>query len=211
MKKAAKTWGFWLVVAVVALLLRVLVGGWNECRRAEAELDEDRPYQAVLHYERAVRWYLPGSPYVTRAARALWDLGEQAQAAGDDELALFAYRGLRASAYATRSFYQPLPRRIADAEVRITELMVANPDASWPDRTLSREERHRIIAENLQDHRDPRTGWVVVLELGFVVWVAGTFVLTWTIGRKRGRRTTVLLVSGIVVGYVLWIIGMWRA
>lgn len=201
-----------LTVAVVALLLRVLWGGRAECGRAAGEIESGRPYQAVLHYERAVRWYLPGSPYAARAVDALWAMGEDAEDAGDPELALFAYRGLRASAHATRSFYQPYPRRIDAAEERIAALMAADPAAAWPDRALDAEERRGIVLDNLRDHQDPATGWVIALELGFLAWLGGGAALAWRMGRPdRRRRTTWILIGTGCSGYVLWILGMWLA
>jgi hypothetical protein len=201
-----------LAIAVVALLLRVLWGGRAECGRAADEIESGRPYQAVLHYERAVRWYLPGSPYSTRAVNALWALGQDAEDAGEPELALFAFRGLRASAHATRSFYQPYPRRIDAAEERIAALMTADPVAAWPDRALSTEQRRAIVLDNLRDHQDPATGWVIVLELGFLAWLGGGAALAWRIGRPgRRRRTTWILIGTVCSGYVLWILGMWLA
>ncbi len=199
----------WIVVAVIAVLLRVLWGGHAECARAGAELEAGRPFQAALHYERAIRWYLPGSPYVGRAADALQDLAEVAEAADDPELALFAWRGLRSAAYATRSFYQPLPRRIVRAEERITALMEADPAGAWPDRALPSEARRAIIADNLQQHTDPDTLWVVVLELGFVGWMVAGGVLAWRVGRaERRRRTTWILIATTATGYGLWVLGM---
>jgi hypothetical protein len=199
----------WIVAASVALMLRVLWGGWSECQTAAHELAAARPYQAVIHYERAVRWYLPGSPYVDRAADALQDVAESAETAGDRELALFAWRGLRSAAYATRSFYQPLSRHIAHSEARIAELMAADPAATWPDRSLDPGERTRRIAENLQQHTDPATAWVVVLELGFVAWLVSGGALAWRLGRAgRRRRTTWILIGTTATGYGLWILGM---
>ncbi len=197
---------------LAALVLRVLWGGRIECARAADEMDAQRPYQAVLHYERAVRWYLPGSPYVHRASDALWSMGEAAEEAGDRELALFAFRGLRGAAYATRSFYQPLGGRIAAAEERIAALMVVDPAAAWPDPALSEPERHAVILDNLQQHTDPSTGWVIALEIGFVAWLGGAGALAWRMGRQGNRRRTTLWLTGAVIGgYALWIVGMWRA
>jgi len=193
----------------VVLLLRILFGGWVECRRGAGEMTADRPYQAAIHYERAIRWYAPGSPYVGRAADALWDLGEAAEEAGDAELALFAYRGLRSGAYATRSFYQPLPKRIAEADQRIAGLMIEDPRAAWPDPELSADQRREIVLENLRQHTDPTTGWVVVLEIGFLTWLLCGAALAWGIGRgERRRARTWILAGAAVAGYALWIAGM---
>lgn len=209
MKAAIRQAGPWLVVAAVVLLLRVLYGGWAECRRGDAELGADRPFQAALHYERAVRWYVPGSPYVGRAADALWGMGRAAEDAGDPELALFAYRGLRSGAYATRSFYQPLPRRIDEADERIADLMVLDPRAAWPDPDLAQEQRRAQVLENLKQHTDPATFWVIVLELGFLTWLACGAAFAWGLGRKeRTARRTWILASVSSAGYLLWLLGM---
>lgn len=207
-----RTLAICLAAILAVLMLRALWGGRVECARAAEELQADRPYQAVLHYERAIRWYLPGSPYVRRAADRLWAMGEAAEEAGDPELALFAFRGLRGAAYATRSFYQPLGGRIGEAEERIAALMVADTSARWPDPALAEAERRAEVLRNLQQHTDPATGWVIVLELGFVAWLGGAGVMAWRLGRKGNRRRTTLWLSAAVIGgYALWIIGMWRA
>jgi hypothetical protein len=196
-------------LCLLVVLLRILVGGRVECSRAQAELDRGRPYQAVLHYERAVRWYVPGSPYVSRAADDLWDLGEQARLDGDGELALFAYRGLRGSAYATRSFYQPLAGRISACDEQIATLMAADERAVWPDGSLTDEARRQILLDNLRRNDDPATGWVIVLELGFVAWLLAGVVLAWRWGRPgHTTRTTAALAGVFVLGYGLWILGM---
>lgn len=209
MKAAIREAGPWLVVAAVVLLLRVLYGGWVECRSGDSELAADRPFQAAIHYERAVRWYLPGSPYVGRAADALWGMGQTAEDAGDVELALFAYRGLRSGAYATRSFYQPLPGRIDAADERIAGLMVLDPRAAWPDPGLTQEQRRAEVLQNLKQHTDPSTLWVVVLEIGLLTWLACGAALAWGLGRKgRTARRTWILASASSVGYVLWLVGM---
>lgn len=202
----------WIAVACVALLLRVLVGGWTECRAAREELRQERPFQAVVHYERAVRWYLPGNPFVRQAADAMEDMANEAENAGDVELALFAFRGLRSAAYSTRSFFQPMPRRIARAEERIASLMTADPAATWPDRALPADERRAIVLTNLRQHTDPDTLWVVLLELGFLAWLGAGVALAWRVGRsERKRRTTWILATTAATGYLLWIAGMWLA
>ncbi len=196
-------------LCALAVILRVLVGGRVQCARAEAEMEAGRPYQAVLCYERAVRWYLPGSPYVGRAADALWELAREAQREGDDELALFACRGLRGAAYATRSFYQPLADRIAACDEEIAALMAADARAAWPDRSLSEDQRRQVILDNLRRRDDPSTAWIVVLEAGFLAWLAAGAALAWRWGRPdNALRTTVALAAVFATGYGLWILGM---
>ena len=210
--RTRRTLAIWGAVVAAVLLLRVLWGGRVECGRAAEEIDAGRAYQAVLHYERAIRWYLPGSPYVRRAADELWAMGEAAEAGGDPELALFAFRGLRGAAYATRSFYQPLSGRIAAADERIADLMVADPAGRWPDPELPAEQRRAPVLATLAHHTDPATGWVIVLELGFVAWLGAGGALAWRLGRAGNRRrTTLALVLTFASGYGLWILGMWRA
>ena len=100
----------------------------------------------------------------------------------------------------------------ARAEAQIAELMVADTTAAWPDKELAPEERHRIVLENLQRNDDPSTPWVIVLELGFMAWLVGGFVLAWRLGlRQKKARTTWILVGSSVSGYLLWILGMWKA
>jgi len=51
--------------------------------------------RAITYFDRSLHWYAPVNPYLERAATRLWEIGEQAEKAGDKRLALIAYESIR--------------------------------------------------------------------------------------------------------------------
>jgi len=99
-----------LCTAIVAILLIAGVTQYRQwvqyCRGKDAEAAKN-PIIAIAGYESAIHMYTPGSPLVERAAQALWNMGLSFEAQKDTERALIAFRALRSSFYASRSFFLP--------------------------------------------------------------------------------------------------------
>jgi tetratricopeptide (TPR) repeat protein len=99
-----------LITAIVALLLMASATQyrqWTLYSRGTAAEAANNPIAAISGYESAIHMYTPGSPFVARSAEALWNLGLKAEARRDVNQALIAYRALRSSFYASRSFFLP--------------------------------------------------------------------------------------------------------
>ncbi len=99
-----------LITAVMAIIL--MAGAtqyrqWVQYTRGQAAEATKNPIAAIAGYEAAIHMYTPGSPLVERSAQALWNLGLALETARDTERALIAYRALRSSFFAARSFFLP--------------------------------------------------------------------------------------------------------
>ena len=154
-------------LAVVAVLLAVVAvrvvtsshGELSEGDRLSARDDTDG---AILAYRRAARFYAPGNPYSTEALDRLAAIAEDADAAGETERALAAWRSVRGAILATRSVYVPHGDRLARAETAIADLR-------------AREGATRERA-SLEAPTRPKPLWAVVALLGWLGWTFGAFV-----------------------------------
>ena len=211
MSGTARRWALALVLLLAVAVVRVGVESAVELSHGRAALAEGDDFIGVLHLERAVHWYLPGSPTVRRAAAELEAVGERAEQAGDRELALWAYRSLRSGLYATRSLWTPMPRTIARMDERIATLMAADPEATWPERTLSDTERRDLLLGQLREPTGPRTLPALAATIGFLGWLAGGIGLFTHGARPTGgwhRRRALAWLATIAAGQAVWILGM---
>lgn len=172
-KKIARALG--IGGALLALVVvRVLVGAHGELRRAETLRADDDVDAAIVHYRRAAKWYAPGNPWSTAALEALRELGAEAEAEGETERALAAWRGVRGAILSTRSFYVPHRARLAEADAHLAELMAGLP----PPAIDAGKSRDQLRAEHLALLRDvprPHAGWTLLALLGFGAWVSAAF------------------------------------
>ncbi len=197
-------------VVLVVLAVRVVTASRSELDEGDRMRASGDLVAAVVHYRRAARWYAPGNPYSAEALARLGAVGREAEEAGDTELALSAWRGVRAAVLSTRSFYTPHEDRLAAANGRIAALMASLPpppiDAGKSEAELRRE--HLAL---LSSATQPSVAWTIVLLLGFAAWVGGAFAfVTRAIDDEdrlvpgQARRWGTL----VIVGLGLFVVGM---
>ncbi len=195
------------------IYLKVFLSSRAEFRTADAALAKGDHREAILHYERAILWYLPMGGYVEPAAEALWRLGNQLEDK-DKKLALETFRSLRSSFYATRSFYTPGQEWIDRSDQKIASLMAQEPPYSEADKKKTIEQRTEEALTILKRPQRPNVGWSIVLEIGFWGWVSGALLFI-MIGFGEGNRVILkrgLFLGGLIVFfYALWIVGMMNA
>lgn len=207
-----------LLTALVAFCMLVVVArvgatGQGEYRRAEQLQAEGQLHEAAIHYGRALHMYLPLSPLPGKTADRLVSLAELACAQGNRDECRFCYEELRSGFLAVRSFYQPGKKTIELAEERLSELMLGDERGNWPDRALSEDERKATIRAVLEKREDPKLAWILVMGLGYFVWLGGAGVAIWRglpmdpqqpIAWQQIKRF-----GGIsLLGYLLWLLGV---
>jgi tetratricopeptide (TPR) repeat protein len=200
---------------LLAVVVYVGVQGYREYQKALTARAEGNLAKAITHYQRSIKWYLPGAPHVDRSAEGLWKIGEAAQEKGDRETALTAFQELRSSFYAARSFYTPGKEWIEKCNQKIAVLM-----AQW-EATSSKRKEMASLEELRQKHLDiltqkdrPDYFWSVVLEIGFFGWVGAVigFIIQVFQGEKGFVVRRALGWGGLfLVSYAIWIMGMLKA
>ena len=78
---------------------------------------------AISDYETAIHMYTPFSGYVSSSAQRLWEIGQGFENSGEYDWSLIAYRSLRSSFYAVRSFYTPHKDWIERSEKQIDAVL----------------------------------------------------------------------------------------
>lgn len=189
--------GLMLLVASGLLVLRVYLSGQKEYQRGLQALSRDLPEEAERHFQRAIKWYLPGAGYVELAAEELAAVGIEASKRGDLALALRSFHELRGSFLSARGLYTPGERwiRLADREM----------EAIW-------KEKGFVNPGVSRSRNNPF--WMVLTPVGFFGWVGSSFGLIWKGFAKNGqlvpsRAWPWSLV--LTLSYALWIVAMSRA
>lgn len=205
--------GLFILIFFSMIYLKVFLSSRAEFRTAEAALAKGNDREAIIHYERAILWYLPIGGYVEPSAEALWKLATALEEK-DKKLALEAFRSLRSGFYAARSFYTPGKEWIARSDQKIASLMAQELPYSEADKKKTVEQRTEEALAILKRPLKPHKGWSIVLEIGFWGWVAGAllFIMTGFNAENRVIPKRGLLLGGwIVFFYALWIVGMMNA
>jgi hypothetical protein len=199
-----------LVAFVVILYAKVSSNARQDFALGEDAYAHGAYKQAMTHYERTIKWYIPLSTVVQRAVERLWQLGTEAEARGELSLALEAYQTLRSSLYAVQSFYVPYQSWIPKSEERIAPLLAKTKAGEERKEDKLAQDTARFTMQ-LQRHVGPHLGWSLLLEIGFLGWVGATIGLIWYVVDEAGnlvRRQGILWGSLMAVFFALWLIGM---
>jgi len=201
-------------VMVLMVVARVYLGSSTELNTGKSALEAGETSRAIVHLDRAIQWYVPLAPTVGEAAALLWKVGQEADARGDTQGALEAFRALRGAFHAVRGINHPGKVWIDRANERIATLQASDNTAAWPDPSLSREERKQVALDVLQRDPTPDPGWSALAVVGFLGWVGsglGFFLRGFEPSGRFLRKSGLRWGLGVLGGYFLWIIALLRA
>lgn len=210
----AKVVGVLFIVALVLFIKASYYSGY-ETGRGDQAYQEDNLNEAIVHYERAIKWYTPFNRSVSHSVERLWEIGNKAEKLNEATLALEAYRSLRGSLYAIESFNRPYQSWIPRAEEKIATLMASMGTSNLDqlERPTTVQNRKRFAA--LLQRKEPLDqGGVILTEIGFLGWIVTTIGFIWYgFGDNGGWiwRRCLLWGSSIAIFFTTWIIGMMLA
>lgn len=201
------------LVVLLALAVRVIGSARTELAEAQ-ELDgRGETARAVAHYRRAARWYAPFSPYPEQALARLAEIGSEAEADADTELALSAWRSIRAATLGARSFYVPHQARLHEADRHIAALMASLPPPPIDVRRTP-EEREAADLALLEADSGPTPLPSLVALVGLGTWIAAAFLFaTRAFGDddKMIPREARRWAGVFALGLGLFALGLWLA
>lgn len=113
------------LVMFAMVWVKTYFAGRAQYVEGEKNLKVNNLKEAITNYETAIHMYTPFSGYVPDSAQRLWDIGQGFERSGDYDWALIAYRSLRSSFYAVRSFYTPYQEWIDRSEKEIDLVLAA--------------------------------------------------------------------------------------
>ena len=197
-------------VLVLVLGLRVVTASRAELAEGESLRHAGQVDAAIAHYRRAARWYAPGNPYCGEALAQLATLGRDAEAAGDTDRALAAYRSIRGAILGARSFYVPHRAELEHADERIAGILGSLPPPPI-DAHLSPEERTAAHLALLEAPARPRVRYGVLALIGLATWIAAAFAFVSRAVDEQGRlvaRAARLWGAAWIVGFGLFLTGL---
>lgn len=208
--------GAFLAVCALIVCARVT---WDASRTyAEGRGFEaaGQPHEAAVRYGRTLHSYLPLLPTPHRASERLVALAERARAANDPAEERFCWEELRSGWLSVRSAWQPGAAWIVQADDAITRLVLEADGALWPDPEASPEDREAIVRARLAAREDPAVGWVLLMGLGWLVWIGAAATAIWRgipADDERPLRWPVVgRWAGLsAAGYLVWLLGLWQA
>lgn len=202
--------GLFGMVCLVLFIKASYYAGY-ETRRGDLAYQQSNLNQAIIHYERAIKWYTPVSHSVRHAVERLWEIGNKAEKRNESALALEAYRSLRGSLYAIEGFNRPYQKWIVKAEGKIASLMATMASTSPQLEPQAVEEKRGRFATLLRRKETLDKGGVLLTEIGFLGWIGTTIGFIWYAFGDNGQwvlRRCLLWGCGIAIFFTGWIIGM---
>lgn len=184
-----------ILLFVTIVWVRALYGSRENFIKGETLLKEGQTIRAVTFFDRSIHWYAPLNPYVQKSAERLWEVGERAEQAGDSRLALIAFSSIRSGFYGASHLVTPGSEWISKVDAKLQELGAAGKNVKNPH---------------------PDALWSAVVVLGFLGWVGSVIGLILRVmgpGRDSARPglSVVMWAGLVVIFFVLWILGMFKA
>jgi uncharacterized protein YwgA len=169
---------------------------------------------AIREYDETMHFYTPWSPYVTKSAERLWQIGKMFEGQGKLEWANDAYASIRSSFYASRSLYTPGKEWIAKCDEKIADLdvkLLIKDGSVKPEDAVAEKEK---LLHVMRTDRAPVPFWTLAVEVGFFGWIASV-VLTILRGfDDRGNMRKRVFLYGtlcFIFTFALWVIAMFKA
>jgi len=197
--------------AIAMVCVRVAWSGAREHERGLAGLGARDEDAAIEHLSRSARWYLPGSGRVRQALDELLALGRRAEASGDVEVALAAYREVRRCVRAVRSLWIPNADLQPVADERIAHLMAGQSPRNRAGEEVGFEARKAEHLALLSRDDAPRPGWSLLVVLAFFGWGGAAFGLVWRAWDAEGGfhpARALGWAGGVVACLAVWIVAM---
>ncbi|WP_428267417.1 hypothetical protein [Haliangium sp.] len=200
-------------VSAGVVVTRALWAGTRALAQGDAAYAEGDVPAAIERWRRAARWYVPGGSHVDLAYDRLETEARAAEARGDRDLALSAWRGVRSSILATRGLYLPHEHRLEPANRRIAALMAAQEQAAAGEGAARGDpaEAEDWHYQRLAPVPGPSPFWSLFALLGLATWLGGgiLFALRGVTDEDRlVPRTAGYAGILVAVGLVFWLLGL---
>ncbi len=112
------------VLVIAMIWTNVYLRSARYAREGDTYFNDALLIEAVSSYETSAHAYTPWNPYVKYSMEKLWEIGERLEKLhSDPTYPLIAYRSLRSSVYAIKSFYTPYKEWIPRCNEKIDELV----------------------------------------------------------------------------------------
>ncbi|MEK9629229.1 MAG: hypothetical protein VW455_09440 [Nitrospinota bacterium] len=200
--------GFILLISLT--ILKIYFKGKEELTIADEFFNKKNHTQAIVHYERAIKWYVPGTDTATLAAEKFWSIILFYESANLKEDAIKSCRLLRGAFYSTRSFWLPGKTWIDLCNDKIAHWMAAKQGS---ENENSYEKRKNKFKKDLKSERPPSTHGSLLTEIGFFGWVICAILFLFkavTPTAELKRRPAIIFSAAFLLFYGVWVFGMFK-
>jgi hypothetical protein len=113
-----------IMLVTVMVWINVYTRSARYAREGDVLFGEGKLIESIASYETSAHAYTPWNPHVRHSLDTLWEIGEALESKYEDPTyALVAYRSLRSSVYAIRSFYMPYKEWVPKCDEKIASLI----------------------------------------------------------------------------------------
>jgi len=190
-KRSALACAAIVLAGLAAAAIRIVYEGRGALAEGESALGRGDKRGAIVAFEAAARWYLPGAPHVADAYAELRAL------TADPAVALPAWRAIRTAALACRWLVTPHGDDLAAANAAIAKLSAADPGVG----SGGTEAWH---ATRLERTSAPRPAAAALAVIGIALWIGAAIALA----RRRPARMPAVVMA---IGVALWAVGLYNA
>lgn len=201
----------WALLLVAGVASVVTARSVYDGERALAACDDalrakDRP-TATSRAREAATWYVPGAPHVPAAYARLVHIARTAEAEGDRESALLAWRAVRTAIIDSSFAVRTHEAELAAANRAILRLSAPEPGTTLiaPDDQAALDRRLEILLARRERARGP---YVALLFVSLVVVLGSALALLRSDAVKIAQRAAL---AGVAVGLVGYIVAVWLA
>ncbi len=190
------------ILILGAIILRVLIGSMIEYHRGDAASIHDELDKAMVHYERSLRWYLPGNPYARASLHSMAVVCQRKQSSSGDadaaaQDAYNCYQRTRSAIMSTRSLYTPFTKELGELEERMVR---ASKKLGYPEDLMRAD-----LARRFEAH----PWWSLLAVLAMAGWIGAAAAAMWFgIHPETGRVVLNRRLGGAALGFVL-AFGLW--
>ena len=195
----------------LSTIFKVYISAKSEFQKGEEFFAQENSQEAVVHFERVIRWYIPGLTLQDRAAQKIWGIAENYETNHDSERAINTYRILRSGFYSTRSLYTPGREWIERCNEKIAEMMAKKTPTLEVESAKPFSQRKSEYLSVLSAEKHPYPFWSLLAVTGFLGW-AGCAAMFIAKGiTKSGQiitRQAMYWTGGFLLSYSFWVLGM---
>jgi hypothetical protein len=186
-----------VTTVVTVLTFREVSAGRDAVAAADAAAARSDWREAVAQARAAAEARAPGSPWPERGLRRLEAIGHDAEARGDDPIALLAYGAMRTAALETRALGGGSERWRQTAETGLGRVATASKEVPRP--------RPAAMLDALRRDDAPSPWRLLALSLAAVATLSALAALVWVDAASRLGRTA----QGVAAaGFLLYAVAL---
>lgn len=204
----------------IVILFLLLVGGRvvylqrSHFMAAEKYYSEANWKLAIREYDTAMHFYTPWSPYIERAAKKLWQIGEMFEKQNRLDWANIAYSSIRSSFYSSRSLYTPGKYWINKCDDKIADLNVKMliKDGSIKTEEADAEKKKHLYVMKVDRAPDPF--WSILVEIGLLGWIGSVIFIIFkglSINGEINKKFILYGVLSFLLTFTIWVAALLKA